>query len=176
MALYTISVFFSSNGLRFFMYRGPAYKQKYKYVTRMVNNGPGDPDRSHGFVLGSATLPYRELVKRNIYLYIYMEIILTLVGNEEINYSINYTGVGHFYYCLSCYSQQKSCKEKKIIINKIQCLHIQFKNRNFNGMHGINIIYFVYTSCTCVIKLQKLCTYRNYSRKIQNIINIYNHL
>lgn len=27
--------------------------QKYKYVTKMVNNGPGDPDSNQGFVLGS---------------------------------------------------------------------------------------------------------------------------
>lgn len=27
--------------------------QKYKYVTKIVNNGPGDPDSNHGFVLGS---------------------------------------------------------------------------------------------------------------------------
>ena len=35
------------------MYLGPAYRQKYKYVTKIVNRGPGDPARSHGFVLGS---------------------------------------------------------------------------------------------------------------------------
>lgn len=51
--LYTISVFFSSNGLRFFMYCGPAYRQKYKYVTRIVSSGPGELASSHGLVRGS---------------------------------------------------------------------------------------------------------------------------
>lgn len=37
------------------MYFGPAYKQKYKYVPRIVNSGPGDPDSSHGYVRGSTT-------------------------------------------------------------------------------------------------------------------------
>lgn len=53
MALYTISVFFNSKGFLFFMYLGPAYRQKYKQVTKMVSKGPGEFESNHGFVLGS---------------------------------------------------------------------------------------------------------------------------
>lgn len=49
-----MSVFFNSNGFLSFIYFGPAYKQKYRYVPRIVNRGPGVPDNSHGFVRGSA--------------------------------------------------------------------------------------------------------------------------
>lgn len=53
-----MSVFFNSNGFLSFMYLGPAYKQKYRYVPRMVNSGPGVPDSSHGFVRWSVSFIY----------------------------------------------------------------------------------------------------------------------
>lgn len=53
-----MSVFFNSNGFLSFIYLGPAYKQKYKYVPRIVNSGPGVPDSSHGFVRRSVKMWY----------------------------------------------------------------------------------------------------------------------
>lgn len=52
--------FFNWNGFLSFMNRGPAYKQKYKYVPRIVNSGPGVLDRNHDFVLRSGRERDRE--------------------------------------------------------------------------------------------------------------------
>lgn len=68
-----MSVFFNSNGFLSFIYLGPAYMQKYKYVTKMVNNGPGDPDSNHGFVLGSANTRIREKEEEKIELNVFDE-------------------------------------------------------------------------------------------------------
>lgn len=48
--LYTINVFFNSNGLRFFIICGPRDRQKNKYAPRIMKSGPGEFDSSHGFV------------------------------------------------------------------------------------------------------------------------------
>lgn len=60
------------------MYFGPAYKQKYKYVPRIVNSGPGDPDSSHGFVRGS-TNKSKFINKFNKFSYVFVNLFVLLM-------------------------------------------------------------------------------------------------
>lgn len=51
--LYAIITFFKSYGFLSFIYLGPAYMQKYRYVANIVSNGPGELIKNQSDVLGS---------------------------------------------------------------------------------------------------------------------------